>query len=94
MENWLVVYDISSDRCRTRLAKLLEDHGDRVQHSAFEVMLPAGGIDDLQQRIRSVVKPEQDDSVRFYPICASCAPKARHMGKAQPFFSSPDFVIV
>ncbi len=94
MENWLVVYDVSADRERLRLAKVLEDYGDRVQHSAFEVRLPAGGVEELQQRIRAAAELDAGDSVRFYPVCASCRSRARFMGREQPFFDAPDVVIV
>ena len=37
--SYVVVYDVSEDRERTRTAKVLEGHGVRVQQSAFECLL-------------------------------------------------------
>ena len=34
---FLVLYDIQSDRLRTRFAKFLEKYGRRIQYSVFEV---------------------------------------------------------
>ena len=65
-----------------------------MQHSAFEVILSDGAIDDLQRRISDTLKIDSEDTVRFYPLCSACAPKARLMGRDQPFFPSPDFAIV
>lgn len=36
---YLVSYDIPETRRRTKLAKILEDFGDRVQYSVFECIL-------------------------------------------------------
>lgn len=37
--HYVAVYDISSDRERTRLSQVLESYGFRVQQSAFELRL-------------------------------------------------------
>lgn len=35
----MITYDISDDRIRYRVAKILENHGSRVQYSVFECRL-------------------------------------------------------
>lgn len=80
---FLITYDIASDRPgdrrRARVAKFLESRGLRVQGSVFEVSmapekLPAL-IEDLRERIK-----ESEDSIRFYPICSSCAGRQQKLG--------------
>lgn len=36
---WLICYDVKDDKRRTQLAKLLEQHCERVQYSVFECPL-------------------------------------------------------
>ena len=68
----LVSYDIPDDRRRTRLAHLLKDFGARVQYSVFECHLTPEQTDRLRTRVAGLIAPEED-SVRFYRLCAECA---------------------
>jgi len=68
---YLVSYDISDDKRRTRLAKTLKDFGDRVQYSVFECNLGGNLLDAMIARIEKIID-QKEDSVRIYTICASC----------------------
>ena len=51
---YLVTYDITDDQRRTKVAKILEDFGDRVQYSVFEMILDrVEQRDDMQTRFQS-----------------------------------------
>jgi CRISPR-associated protein Cas2 len=64
---YVVVYDISDDKRRKKIADLLEGYGKRVQYSVFECLLTQVKYDELRSRLKKRVKlPE--DSVRFYPL--------------------------
>lgn len=39
MKYFLVIYDISNDKRRNKISKVLEGYGKRVQYSAFECFL-------------------------------------------------------
>ena len=41
MEVYVACFDISDDRQRTRVGKVLLRHGDRVQKSVFEIAVPS-----------------------------------------------------
>ena len=69
---YLVVYDISSDRQRARLAKVLEAFGARVQGSVFEVRIAESRLDELRTALSMIVGRGQSGEVRVYPICVSC----------------------
>jgi len=64
---YVVIYDISVDKRRKKVADLLEGYGQRVQFSAFECVLSESKFEELRSRLAKVVKMEED-SVRFYPI--------------------------
>lgn len=47
----VVVYDITDDAERTRVAKVVEGYGIRVQKSAFEAHLTPGARAELERRL-------------------------------------------
>lgn len=67
----LVSYDICDKKRLPKVAKLMEGYGVRVQYSVFECLLTERQVQDMERRLRRLIKPEED-SVRFYRICESC----------------------
>ena len=64
---YVVAYDIPCNKRRKKVADLLEGYGQRVQYSVFECALSAAKYKELQKRLRSRVKLEED-RIRIYPI--------------------------
>lgn len=87
----LVVYDISDDRRRNRLATFLEGYGRRVQESVFECFLSLEEMKRLHERVKRQVKP--DDNVRFYWIPKEAVSRALTLGSLLPE-PPPDVYIV
>ena len=79
MDFYLVSYDIPDDRRRTKVADLLQDYGQRVQFSVFEVWLDDRMRDDLLARLQKAIAPDED-SVRLYRLCAACHKKVITLG--------------
>jgi len=79
---YLVSYDISDDRRRTKLAKTLKDYGDRVQYSVFECILKKDLVERMVVRIKEIVS-EEDDNVRIYTLCGQCEKAIRIIGKGE-----------
>ncbi len=91
--HWVVVsYDIPDDKRRTQVMKTLEGYGRRAQYSVFECELRPADVTRLQTRLREIIHEEQDD-VRFYPLCDTCLRKVTTLGKAV-LHRRQDFVIV
>ncbi|MBP6965544.1 MAG: CRISPR-associated endonuclease Cas2 [Armatimonadetes bacterium] len=88
----LVSYDIKSTKLRTRIAKIMESHGDRVQFSVFECNMEQPEMDRMMKRLG---KQELDkgDSVRVYRICADCKGRITILGAGE-VSEDPDLVIV
>ena len=68
---YVIAYDVVDDRKRTRLAEVLLDYGERVQKSVFEADLKRSEVQEIVQRVSHLIAPE--DSLRFYPMCETCA---------------------
>jgi CRISPR-associated protein Cas2 len=66
-----VSYDISDDRRRYRLAKIMLDYGQRVQKSVFECRVDEKHFLKMKSRIDKVLDMEKD-SVRYYFLCGRC----------------------
>jgi len=65
----VVSYDITDDRRRRRIFKLMEGYGSRVQYSVFECELNPVQVKELRGKLKKLMAPRQD-SVRFYVLCA------------------------
>lgn len=70
----VVAYDIANNRRRTKIVKLLEKHGSRVNLSVFECMLTDTQYAKLRDDIWRVTK-HKEDTVIYYPLCVDCYAK-------------------
>jgi len=77
---FVISYDIVDDRRRERVARALDDYGDRVQHSVFEAELDQRHLTLLVERLKREVNTDQD-SIVIYPLCATCVEKALRLGR-------------
>jgi len=67
----LVIYDISDDRKRRKVAEACLDYGlERIQWSAFEGELTTGERMELATRCRAILGRGKDrGEVQFIPVC-------------------------
>ena len=70
----VVVYDVSSDRRRTKLHDALLDYGTPVQYSVFECLLDDEGLARMKRAIGKAIRPRVD-RVRYYYLCQGCLKK-------------------
>ena len=80
---YIVAYDIPSDRRRTRVHKTLCGFGKWTQYSLFECHLTEKEMVALRGKLDRLLESDQD-SVRFYPLCAGCARKVETVGSEKP----------
>ncbi len=79
----VVSYDISDDKRRTKIHKILSSYGQWMQYSLFECSLSETEYAKLRARLSKVIKSEED-SIRFYFLCACCQGKIERIGGEQP----------
>lgn len=77
---YLVSYDIACDRTRTKIAKLMENYGRRVQYSVFECQLDQGKYEEMYQKLMELLQEEEAASIRIYSVCERCRQKMVIMG--------------
>lgn len=67
----VVAYDIEDDRRRTRIARILEGYGERVQWSVFECHIEERHLQRLVRTLERVMCP--GDAIRVYRMPRSRA---------------------
>lgn len=92
MRVWVLSYDITDDRRRAAMSRILEGAGERVQYSVFECRLRPTGLNRLLQELVPLLLDE-GDSLRCYPLCRRCEPVAHRLGTAAPA-NAPPYVLV
>jgi CRISPR-associated protein Cas2 len=80
---YVIAYDISNDRRRTKVHKTLSGFGQWTQYSLFECHLSEKERVILRGKLDKLLKPEED-SVRFYPLCGMCVTKVETIGSPEP----------
>lgn len=89
----VVAYDISDEKIRNAIAKILDGYGERVQESVFECQLDAARHDDLTARLAGALGTEEIGNVRLYRLCADCSRASVGIGKLRTSaISSPVIV--
>jgi len=80
---YVIAYDIPDDKRRTKVHKILLGYGTWTQYSLFECFLTRKQLILLHARLEKHLEPEED-SVRFYPLCANCLRKVETVGGQPP----------
>jgi CRISPR-associated protein Cas2 len=80
---YVIAYDIPHDKRRTKVHKILLGHGKWTQYSLFECFLSRKQLLLLQAKLIEHLVAEED-SVRFYPLCANCVSKVETVGGPLP----------
>lgn len=71
--NYLVTYDVSDDKRRTKVFELLTDNGDWAQFSVFFCELNATEVARLRTRIREEIN-QREDQVMILDLGRSTRP--------------------
>lgn len=75
----LVSYDITDNKRRQRVAKLLEGYGVRVLESVFECDLTQAQWAKLEKKLRRRLVAGEDRT-RVYFLCETCTAKTQVFG--------------
>lgn len=77
----IIIYDISENGLRTRVAKVLLDYGCvRIQKSAFWGMMNHNTQDKLRLRLERMMDGKEGN-IQFYPMCSKCFSLKQSIGE-------------
>ncbi len=82
---YVVSYDITDDTSRTKLSKILEGRGIRVQYSVFECILEPNDLGELLKQLAGYVCTSDGDSVRIYPLTQDTVQKVQIVGDGEVY---------
>ena len=88
---YVIAYDIPDDKRRTKIHKVLLGFGKWTQYSLFECFLSRKDLILLRSKLAEHLVA-REDSVRFYPLCASCLSKVETVGGPLPA-DDPLFIV-
>ena len=77
--HYTVAYDITDDKRRNKVAKILKDFGTRIQYSVFECDTDRRALLRLQNRLQKVINLAED-TIIFYHLCAACEKQIDRIG--------------
>lgn len=75
----VVTYDISDNKIRNRIYRILEKYGAWKQYSVFELDITAVQRVELEDEIKSEI--ESTDKVRIYSLCGRCVNNVVDIGQ-------------
>ena len=79
---YIISYDIPDTQRRTKIAKILDDFGDRVQYSVFECLLDQDLVEKMIFKLEKVVNSDED-SIRIYALCRNCEKTIKIIGQGK-----------
>lgn len=90
---FVVAYDVTEDKRRGRVRKLLREYGEPVQRSVFEARLTRRERERLLARAERLVDLTTDSLV-LYPIAPRSEAGIVALGQPRPEIRAPRFFIV
>lgn len=68
---YVVAYDIADTKRRSKVVKLMEGLGRRVNYSVFECMLTKSQYEKMCEQLQKLIVANEDQII-IYPICTEC----------------------
>lgn len=66
MSQYVAAYDVSNDRQRDRVARVLSGYGERIQRSVFVVWLDPGDLPELRREVGALLATK--DKFDLFPV--------------------------
>ncbi len=80
---YVVAYDISNDKRRNHVHKILKGFGKWTEYSLFECFLNRKELLQLRARLNEHLD-RGEDKIRIYTICETCTDKIETVGIEKP----------
>ncbi len=90
---YLISYDVTEDRTRGKISKLLENYGVRVQYSVFECNISSHEYKKLYKEMLGLVAEKADVSIRIYPLDKDIVNKIEVIGITKGRYYGKDEVV-
>ena len=88
-----VAYDISHNKRRLQVMKMLKGYGEHVQESVFECDLRPAVYREMVKRLKGLIDPNADN-VRLYHLCGADVGRIETMGVGREVQLTREFAII
>ena len=88
----VIAYDIANDKARTKVSKILEDYGVRIQYSVFEADIPQHKFEEVLTKLEPLINIATD-SLKVYFLCNNCSKNLRTIGVNKSYVQEYAIVI-
>lgn len=88
----IVSYDIHDHKRLARIAKIMNNYGERVLKSVFECSLDEAWFNEMKNRVEEKID-HMEDSVRYYFLCDKCMKNISISGLGRNFKKDDSFII-
>ena len=78
---YVIAYDIESDRRRKKVMNRLKDFGLRVQYSVYECELDGARFQQLKTDLMPMID-RKTDKLHIYRLCESCFLRSESFGRS------------
>lgn len=90
----VIAFDVSNDRIRYKVVRVLGDYAVRVQRSVFEAPdLNRAAYLRMRSRLERLID-RRTDSLRYYVLCGACVERIHHEGAGPGPLDPPESVEV
>ena len=81
---YFISYDIANSKRLSKVSRLLQNFGIRIQYSFFECEMEKSQLEVLKEALLKIINKKQD-SIRIYPICEDCIRETSTLGEGDIF---------
>lgn len=89
----IVAYDITNNRRRLKVMKMMQGYGEHVQESVFECDVEPSVYRKMVQRLGKLINL-QADNVRLYHLCAPDVQRIEQLGVGRPVQVAREFLVI
>lgn len=82
--HYIIAFDVSSDKVRRKLTKLLLSNGFRIQESVFALNLRKHEIRTLAKKLEHALNKQ--GIIHIFQVCAACEKKSLAINKEIEYY--------
>ncbi len=96
MSLYVISYDITENKTRNKVSKILEGYGKRIQYSVFECEISEKLFEKLYEQLLEQTINSKTDSIRIYRLCSKCASECITIGtiKENAIRQTDDVIVI
>jgi CRISPR-associated endonuclease Cas2 len=83
--HYIIAFDVSDDKVRRKLCKILLDKGVRIQESVFAVNLKKHELKSVTRRLEQTLNKQ--GIIHIINVCGACAKKSLAINKQIEYYA-------